>query len=188
MKTRFLVFARPRKRSVRGGFTLIELLVVVLIAGIMASAAWPQYRMAVHKARVGRHLPLLRNLKDAQERYYMGNGHYAAKFKDLDIALAGAEFKQDGGPLGVGWPGETAVFDDYKISLLSGRSFVYGYTVLPDASVLLYGFRLEQAPKWGAPVVCGARSSSSLGNRICTGLGGALFVDDGSGRYYGLPF
>ena len=55
------------------GFTLIELLVVVLIIGILASVAVPQYRKAVTKARTVRVLPLLRALANAEESFYMAN-------------------------------------------------------------------------------------------------------------------
>ena len=71
----------------RHAFTLIELLVVVLIIGILAAIAVPQYQAAVLKSRFTAMLPLMRSLKNAQERYYMENGEYAVVLADLDIQL-----------------------------------------------------------------------------------------------------
>ena len=69
------------------GFTLIELLVVVLIIGILAAVAVPQYQTAVLKSRFTAFLPLLRSLKEAQELYYMENGEYAVSLLTLDIQM-----------------------------------------------------------------------------------------------------
>lgn len=66
-------------------FTLIELLVVVLIIGVLAAIALPQYQVAVAKSRMASLLPIIRALKDAQERYYLANGVYVEDITKLDI-------------------------------------------------------------------------------------------------------
>ena len=68
-----------------GGFTLIELLVVVLIIGVLAAVALPQYQMAVMKSRVAFIMPVVDALKKAEELYYLANGEYLDGF-DVDLS------------------------------------------------------------------------------------------------------
>ncbi len=68
-------------------FTLIELLVVVLIIGILAAVALPQYQKAVEKSKATQAFVALRSLVQAQEAYKMASGSYATRFDELDLEL-----------------------------------------------------------------------------------------------------
>ena len=105
------------------GFTLIELLVVVLIIGILAAVALPQYEKVVWKSRAANIKILLQGLVEAQEVYRLANGSYATDVKDLDW-----EFPQEG-------PFQTSISNDnYSLTFsniffnegpYSGSGFTY---------------------------------------------------------------
>lgn len=71
------------------GFTLMELLVVVLIIGILAAVAVPQYQLAVDKARFTEIQTIGKKLSEMIELYYLSTGKYPDYWADLDITLPG---------------------------------------------------------------------------------------------------
>ncbi|MBR2081747.1 MAG: prepilin-type N-terminal cleavage/methylation domain-containing protein [Elusimicrobiaceae bacterium] len=72
-------------KNKKQAFTLIELLVVILIIGILATVALPQYQVAVRKAALARYMALADALFQAQQVYYLSNGSYSNNLLALDI-------------------------------------------------------------------------------------------------------
>lgn len=67
----------------RRAFTLIELLIVVVIVGILASIAVPQYAATKGRAYTARLRSDLRNLAVAEEGYFYRYGQYTNNLANL---------------------------------------------------------------------------------------------------------
>ncbi len=68
------------------GFTLIEMMVVVLIIGILAAVAMPQYRTAMLKSRLGSAIPVATAIKLGAEMDYAENRTVTDSTADLSIS------------------------------------------------------------------------------------------------------
>jgi len=79
------------------GFTLIELLVVVLIIGILAAVALPQYQKAVDKTRYTQAMTLAEKIWQSEQRYKLANGNYTYTFDELDLDMPTPESTSNDG-------------------------------------------------------------------------------------------
>ena len=73
------------------GFTLLELLVVILIVGVLAGIALPQYQLAKEKVIMTEGINLAKQIISSSERYYLLHNVYANKMEDLDIEFIGSK-------------------------------------------------------------------------------------------------
>ena len=151
-----------------GGFTLIELLVVVLIIGILAAVALPQYEKAVLKARYTEVQSVVSAAKKAAESYYMANGSYPQYWDDMDVDFPGCTSSEDDGirpsldctPKGIYFD----LFDGTNENIVgfytSGRKVKVAYVQWLDHS------------RFPSQRECWALKSDTAANAVCKGMNG----------------
>lgn len=146
--------------SLTKGFTLIELLVVVLVIGILAAVALPQYQVAVEKARIARMLPLFRSIRQAQKVFKLASGSDSVDLDELDIDVA-YRIRQNH-ESGVSYSG-TAV----------GTFVLYSNLILwnDNRKYALTYFGEPKASLGGAKALCQAYLNNPVGERVCKSVG-----------------
>ena len=145
------------------GFTLIELLVVVLIIGILAAMAMPQYFKAVERSRMTEADTLLGSIAQAQRRKFLQRNSFTTNYKGLDVSpkdSSGSVYYTKGNPTN-GTNG-----NGFGVSL-SGTGFTDGIaraTRHAAGSTLQYQYRLERYYQ-GDNVTC--VGTNTAGQELC---------------------
>ena len=133
------------------GFTLIELLVVVLIIGILAAVAVPQYQKVVLRSKLAKMKAIVSPFHYAQERYYLNNGTYANSFNILDID-------------------KPVSFEGFTCGVWSGAFGNVGCSIRDKNNVAILGYT-HYNDNGASPGNKGKRiccSETTMGQQICT--------------------
>ncbi len=171
----------------KSAFTLIELLVVVLIIGILAAIALPQYQKTIVKARASTILPVLDSIAQAQEIYYMANGYYTKDPSELDVMLPAEcrpirEGVTTNWICGNGFHVVTNTYGGIVASYCPGYNEDVLSCIANRSFFLRYGFEhctegkegnCEKSEKGYLPKerVCKVTNESSLGKAVCSSIG-----------------
>ena len=157
-------------------FTLIELLVVVLIIGILAAVAVPQYQKAVAKSRYASMKHIVQSLYEAEQAYHLATGEYTNNLEELSVDIPNSHSWTNSGGFGMSVPniGTCAIKSSIVYCLNSTIQMAYHRAL--DSEI-----RRCQALD---------NSANSISRKICaqeTGLSAASYGSTDGGWYYVYP-
>ncbi len=162
------------------GFTLIELLVVVLIIGILAAIAVPQYQTAVEKSQVMTLLSRIKSLANAEELYYMEHGSYTDDISKLSTSIPVLRtigvFEIGGQALVISESGQRVYLTDQNLNTSAYAGQFTGATNRVNIAWVLNHNKLNThwQAKYKYPSTgpyCFADSNDRIGMRVCESLG-----------------
>ncbi|MCQ2410066.1 MAG: prepilin-type N-terminal cleavage/methylation domain-containing protein [Elusimicrobiaceae bacterium] len=108
-------------------FTLIELLVVVLIIGILAVVALPQYEKSVMKSRYSALMATTNALAEAEEVYYLANGEYTQDFEALSVEPSGCTLSDDKTTCTYPWGSCVLNINESRVACVNAQTLSNGY-------------------------------------------------------------
>ena len=149
--------------SNKRGFTLIELLVVVLIIGVLAAVALPQYQTAINKSRYAGLMPLAKSVKDAEEEVFMTKADYTAVLEDLSV-MAGSIDENHA---------NKATKGNVELEVVAGAGEGQDYVRTidsrnPDNAFVMY---FARSPKFPGEIHCEATKDNKRAEQLCKSYG-----------------